>query len=157
MEEDCFIKDRSGGSGQGSKEAGMPVMDKKKWYLFFKRDKFAVHAGIELEDISPGWARVKCDVQEHHLNGVKCVHGGMLFTLADMAFAAAANSHGRLAVALNATISFVKPARGKTLTAEAREVSRSGRHAVYEVRVFDEAGDTVSACQGMAYVTKEDW
>jgi acyl-CoA thioesterase len=135
----------------------MPAIDRNKWDLFFKRDKFAVHAGIELEDLSRGRAKVKCEVQEHHLNGVKCVHGGMLFTLADMAFAAAANSHGRLAVALNASISFVKPARGKTIFAEATEVSRSGRHAVYEVRVFDETGDTVSVFQGMAYVKKEEW
>ncbi len=135
----------------------MTATDKNKWNLFFKRDKFAGHAGIELESIAPGQAKVKCEVQEHHLNGVKCVHGGMLFTLADMAFAAAANSHGRLAVALNASISFVKPARGKTISAEAKEVSRSGRHAVYEVRIADENGDTVSVFQGMAYVKKEEW
>jgi len=135
----------------------MAVMDKNKWNHFFKRDKFAVHTGIELEDLSPGGARVRCNVRDHHLNGVKCVHGGMLFTLADMAFAAAANSHGRLAVALNASIAFVKPARGKTLTAEAKEVSRSGRHAVYEVRIVDETGTTVSVFQGTAYVKKEEW
>lgn len=133
------------------------MTDKSRWHHFFKRDKFAVHAGIELESISPGRATVKCDIQEHHLNGVACVHGGMLFTLADMAFAAAANSHGRLAVALNASIAFVKPAKGKTLYAEAKEVSRSGRHAVYDVRITDDNGDTVSVFQGMAYVKKEEW
>lgn len=135
----------------------MHAADRMKWTLFFKRDKFAEHVGIELEDIAPGRAKVHCEVQEHHLNGVKCVHGGMLFTLADMAFAAAVNSHGRLAVALNASISFVKPARGKKICAEAKEISRSGRHAVYEVRITDEAGDTVSVLQGTAYVKKESW
>jgi len=135
----------------------MPIPDKKKWERFFRSDQFAGHVGIELESVTPGRAKVHCEVQDRHLNGVKCVHGGMLFTLADMAFAAAANSHGRLAVALNASISFVKPARGKTISAEAKEVSRSGRHAVYEVRITDETGDTVSVFQGMAYVKKEDW
>lgn len=135
----------------------MHAEDRIKWNHFFKRDKFAGHVGIELEDIAPGRAKVFCEIQDHHLNGVKCVHGGMLFTLADMAFAAAVNSHGRLAVALNASISFVKPAKGKTMSAEAKEVSRSGRHAVYEVRITDETGDTVSVFQGMAYVKKEEW
>ncbi len=133
----------------------MPALDLKEGLRFFKRDKFAGYVGLELEDLSPGRARVKCEIQEHHLNGVHCVHGGMLFTLADMAFAAAANSHGNLAVALNASISFVKAAKGRVLYAEAQEVSRSGRHGVYTIRITDETGDTVCLFQGTAYVKKE--
>ena len=135
----------------------MSDVERKDRGRFFKKDKFAGYVGIELEEMSSGSARVRCDIKEHHLNGLKCVHGGMLFTLADMAFAAAANSHGRIAVALNTTMSFLKPAGGPVIYAEAKEVSRSGRHAVYSINVTDAAGDTVAAFQGLAYVKKEEW
>jgi acyl-CoA thioesterase len=135
----------------------MSVMDKKEMQRFFRRDIFAGYVGIELEDISPGRAKVRCEVKEHHLNGLGIVHGGMLFTLADMAFAAAANSLGRIAVALNASISYVKPAKGHFISASAAEISKSGNHAVYAITVTDDSGDTVAAFQGLAYVKKETW
>ena len=134
----------------------MAEKEKKKWERFFRNDKFAGYVGIELEDISPGWARVRCEIKDHHLNGLRCVHGGMLFTLADMAFAAAANSYGKIAVALNTSMSFTKAAKGPVVYAEAKEVSRTGRHAVYSVNLTD-AGGTVAAFQGLAYVKNEAW
>jgi acyl-CoA thioesterase len=123
---------------------------------FFKKDRFADYVGIEIEEISPGKAKVKFEVKEHHLNGIQCVHGGMLFTLADMAFAAAANSHGRIAVALNVSISYVKAARGPMVFAEATEMSRSGRHALYNIPVIDESGDILAVFQGLAYLKNEE-
>ena len=135
----------------------MLAMDKDEMVRFFKRDIFAKYVGIELEDVTPGRAKVKVTVKEHHLNGLRIVHGGMLFTLADMAFAAAANSRGRIAVALNASISYVKPAKGNILFAEAEEVSRSGNHAVYAITLTDDSKETVAVLQGLAYVKKETW
>ena len=66
---------------------------------FFQRDRFAALAGIELLEVSPGYAKVKMPIDERHLNGVSCVHGGAIFTLADFALAVASNSHGTVAVA----------------------------------------------------------
>jgi acyl-CoA thioesterase len=135
----------------------MTQTERKKWERFFKNDTFAGYVGIELEEIAPGRAKVKCEIKEHHLNGLRCVHGGMLFTIADMAAAAAANSHGKIAVGLNTSMSFVKAAKGPVVYAEAQEVSRSGRHAVYSVTVTDDSGDTVAAFQGLTYVKNEAW
>jgi acyl-CoA thioesterase len=70
---------------------------------YFKRDLFAHHVGIELIEAHNGYAKASLAIKEHHLNGVGRVHGGVIFTLADLAFAAASNSQGRVAVAISAS------------------------------------------------------
>jgi acyl-CoA thioesterase len=92
---------------------------------FFKKDNFIVNIGIELLEISPGYAKAKLEIEERHLNALKTVQGGALFTLADIAFAAAINAHGNAAVVINANMSFVKAATKGTLIAEAKETSIS--------------------------------
>jgi len=122
---------------------------------FIRNDRFAEHNGIELLEIAEGCARAKMEIQDRHLNGVGVVHGGAIFTLADLAFAAASNSYGTVAVAINASIWFVKAAREGTLVAEAREVSRNPKLATYSIDVTDEAGDVVATFEGMVYRKKE--
>ncbi|MDP3623948.1 MAG: hotdog fold thioesterase, partial [Methanobacteriaceae archaeon] len=73
---------------------------------YFQKDKFAKFNGIKILEIKKGWAKVKMDITENHFNGVGIVHGGAIFSLADMAFAAAANSHGNVSVGINASISY---------------------------------------------------
>ena len=120
-----------------------------------KNDKFAEHIGIELLEVSEGHARATLKINKQHLNAVNIVHGGAIFTLADLVFAAASNSHGNVAVAINVTISYLKAAAGGTLTAEAREVSRNRKLATYSIRVTDESGDMVASFQGMVYRKKD--
>ncbi len=121
---------------------------------FFARDRFAASAGIELVDTAEGYARAVMPVKESHLNGVSTVQGGAIFTLADLAFAAACNSHGTVAVAINVSISFVKAATQGTLTAEAREVAVNPKLSSVTVNVMDDSGDLVAVFQGMAYRKK---
>jgi len=109
---------------------------------FFKNDRFAQHSGIELLEIAPGYAKAKMEVTDSHLNGVDVVHGGAIFTLADLAFAAASNSHGTVAVAM-------------TLYAEAREVSRNPKLATYSIAITEESGDTIATFEGMVYRKKD--
>jgi acyl-CoA thioesterase len=118
---------------------------------FFKGDRYAAHSGIELIDVSPGHARARVRVQPMHLNGLNIAHGGAIFTLADFAFALAANSHGTAAVAINASITILKAVSSGMLTAEARELARNHRLGTYDVRITDEAGDLVAQFQGLAY------
>lgn len=122
---------------------------------FFKNDRFAKHSGIELMEVAKGRAKAKMVVTDSHLNGVNLVHGGAIFTLADLAFAAASNSHGTVAVAINASIWFVKAAREGTLFAEAREVSRNPKLATYSIEVTDEAGEIIAVFEGMVYRKKD--
>jgi len=118
-------------------------------------DRFARHVGVELLEISPGRAKARLTIADHHLNGAGMVHGGAIFTLADLVFAAACNSHGTLAVAINAHIAYLKAAAGGTLTAQAEEVSLNPRLATYAIAVRDDAGDLVATFQGMCYRKKE--
>lgn len=120
-----------------------------------RRDRFAARAGARIVSVSPGRARASMRLSDRHLNGVDVAQGGAIFTLADLAFAAAANSHGTVAVAVNVAISFVKAAARGTLTAEAREVARSPRLSTCVVRVTDESGDLVALFNGTAYRKKE--
>jgi acyl-CoA thioesterase len=70
------------------------------------------------------------------VNGHQIAHGGFIFTLADSAFAFACNSHNQKAVAAKGDITFIKPGKlGDVLVATAREISRSGRSGIYDVRV----------------------
>ncbi|WP_440953217.1 PaaI family thioesterase [Methanococcoides sp. FTZ1] len=128
-------------------------MDKIK--EFFKKDKFAEYINVELLEVSEGYAKAKMDIQEHHLNGVGIVQGGATFTLADFTFAAASNSHGTVAVAINATISFVTAATSGTLIAEARETSRNPKIATYTIEVTDDNKNTIAIFQGMVYRKKQ--
>jgi acyl-CoA thioesterase len=120
------------------------------------KDMYARHSGIELLDISKGSAKVAMTIGKEHLNGVGIVHGGAIFTLADFAFAAASNSHGTIAVAINANISFMKAARlNAKLKAEAKEISINPKLATYQVDVTDESGDLVASFNGMVYRKKD--
>ncbi len=119
-----------------------------------KKDRFAEHNGIKLLDIAAGTAKVSMTIQDHHLNGVGSVHGGAIFSLADFAFAAASNSHGTIAVGINATISYAKAAASGTLTAEAKEVSKNHKLATYYVTVTDNEGDLIASFQGTVYRKK---
>ena len=122
---------------------------------FFKNDKFAAHANIELLSVSPGQARAKMILHPHHLNGYGTVQGGAIFTLADFAFAAASNSHGTVAVAINVSITFMKAGTNGTLWVEAREMSRNPKLGSYTVEVKDDQGELVALFQGLAYRKSE--
>ena len=118
---------------------------------FFKNDRFARLAGISLVEVSPGYSKVKLNVTPEHKNGAGTVHGGALFTLADFAFAVASNSHGILAVAATAHISFLRAVTEGTLTAEAREVGVRRKLGTYAVEIKNDQGELVALFSGTAY------
>jgi len=121
--------------------------------MFIEKDLFARHVGIELIEMAEGSAKARLKIRNHHLNGVGLTQGGVIFTLADVVFAAASNAYGPVAVAINASISFVKAStEGAVLTAEAKEVSRNRKLATYTILVTDEMEDTVAIFQGMVYI-----
>jgi len=128
-----------------------PPVAKEAVIRYFKQDRFAEFIGIELLDVAEGWSRARLKIKKHHLNAVDYVHGGVLFSLADLAFAAAVNSRGLLAVAINNSISYVKSVEGDVIFAEAREISSNQRIASYTVDITDATGQVVSIFQGMAY------
>ena len=112
---------------------------------FFKRDRFEVLAGCELLEIREGYARARMTVEEHHLNGGDFCQGGAIFTLADLAFAAAVNSHLVLTVSTSSNITYFRSVPlGATVYAEARELVDHHRMPYAKVRITDEQGRLVA-------------
>jgi acyl-CoA thioesterase len=107
--------------------------------------------GIAIDEAREGYARIRVTVRDDMLNGHRIAHGGMIFALADTAFAYACNSRNETAVAQNATISFLAQAQpGDVLIAEARETSRSGRSGVYQVSVKSGDGRVIAEFTGLS-------
>jgi acyl-CoA thioesterase len=125
-------------------------MEKIKQF-FSTNDQFAKHTGLELLEADKGYARVKMAIQDYHLNGVKTVHGGAIFTLADFALAVASNSHGRIAMGVNGNISYMKAVSAGALFAEARETSLNHKLGHYLVNIYDDNHTLIAVFQGMVY------
>jgi acyl-CoA thioesterase len=118
-------------------------------------DRWAAAAGARLVEVRPGYARTTLRLRDEHMNGVETAQGGLVFTLADYAFAACCNSHGTVAVALDVSITFCRAAVRGVLVAEALEESKTRRTSVCTVRVTDDAGSLVALFRGTAF-RKED-
>lgn len=118
---------------------------------FFERDRFARFVGIELIKVEPGYAVTKLELSEKHLNGLDVIQGGVIFTLADFAFAAATNSNGLATVGINASINYFKSPKGKVISAHAREISSGKKICGCDVEVFDEDGTLIAKFSGTGY------
>jgi acyl-CoA thioesterase len=115
----------------------------------YARDLAAQALGIEILDVAPGAVRVAMVVRPDMQNGHGTCHGGMLFALADTAFAFACNSYGEAMVAAGASIEFLAAAaRGERLIATASETSRTARHGIYDVAVARTSGELVAHFRG---------
>jgi len=114
-------------------------------------DNFREFLGIDLVEGRDGYAKMSMRVTKVHLNALGSAHGGVIFSLADCAFGEAANSGDRTAVAVQASINFVRPAtEGDWLTAEAVRVSEGKTFGLYTINVCKE-DDTVAVFSGLAY------
>lgn len=119
-------------------------MDTQALKDFFLHDEFARQNGIEIVDIAEGYARTQVRIEPRHLNAGGSVQGGVLFTLADLAFAAATNSHGNLTVTSAANITFIRKANAGIITAEAHELVNHRHLPFCEVRVTDDEGNLLA-------------
>ena len=102
----------------------------------WKEDGASQGLGMEIVAIEPGAAVLAMTIRPDMVNGHGIAHGGFIFTLADSAFAFACNSYNERTVAAQCNISFIRPGKlGDRLVATAREISRTGRSGIYDVRV----------------------
>ncbi|MDD4592102.1 MAG: PaaI family thioesterase [Parabacteroides sp.] len=118
---------------------------------FLQGDKFALLAGVELMETGNGYAKARMEIKPEHLNSGGVCEGGAIFTLADLAFAAAINSHARLTFSINSTINFFKSQSEGYLYAEAHEVFNHTRLANCEIRITNEAGELIATFNGTGY------
>ena len=112
-------------------------------------DRASAGLGMTLDHVAPGEARMSMAVTERMVNGHGMCHGGLIFTLADSAFAFACNTRNQRAVAAQCSISFLRPAKlGEHLTAWATMRAAAGRTGIYDIAVTTGAGLLVAEFRG---------
>ncbi len=122
---------------------------------FLKQDLFARRAGVELLELRPGYAKARMEITPDHLNAAGVCQGGALFTLADLAFAAVANSYNQMTLSLSANITFLRAVSKGTLYAEAREVHHHQRIPYIEVHITTADGEAVAILCSTGYRKKD--
>ena len=122
------------------------------------QDWFSQWLGIQVVNINAGTCTLRMTVTKDMLNGFAIAHGGITYSLSDSALAFASNSHGRMAVSVETSISHLAAVKeGDVLTAIAVEKSLSNKIAVYEVTCTNQTGKTVSLFKGTVYRKSEEW
>lgn len=123
-----------------------------------REDQASRWLGMKLLEVRPGYARMSMRVTGNMVNGQKLCHGGLIFALADSSFGFACNTHNQRSLAASCSIEFLAPAQlGDELAAEAVEVARSGRSAVYDVRVTNQDRQTIALFRGKSATVKGTW
>ncbi|MCR4612465.1 MAG: PaaI family thioesterase [Bacteroidaceae bacterium] len=118
---------------------------------FFKNDRFATCAGMEVTEVGDGYARAQMLITPDHLNAGGYCQGGALFTLADLAFAAAVNSHDVFTVSTSSQITYFRSVKEGYVYAEAVEIVNHHRLPFAEVRLTDEQGELIALFTSSGY------
>ena len=115
----------------------------------WRDDRASQALGMKLEAVGPGTATMTMTVTDTMINGHEICHGGLIFTLADSAFAFACNAYNKVTVAQHCSVTFLAPAKlGDRLTARAEERALNGRSGIYDIRVTREDGTAIAEFRG---------
>jgi acyl-CoA thioesterase len=124
----------------------------------YDKDWFSQWLGIECIDSGAGYSKLKMVVRKEMLNGFGIAHGGITYSLADSALAFASNSHGRMAVSIETSISHTESlVEGDIIIAEAEELSLSNKIGVYQIKVSKPDHKVVALFKGTVYRTSKEW
>jgi len=128
---------------------------KEAIYRAVEKEPFARALNMELVALELGYSRVEMTYHPETMDNIyNRAHGGAIFALIDEAFEAAGQTEGTVAVALNVNVSYVSsPEPGTRLQAEAREINRTKKTAVYDIKVTEKNGRLIALCQALAYRT----
>jgi len=120
------------------------------------KDYFSQWMGIKILEVSENYSRLQVTLRKEMLNGFSIAHGGITFALEDSAFAFACNSDGKVTVALDVSISFPKPGKeGDTLIAEAKQIARTNKTALYLIEVKNQNDELIALFKGTCYKTEK--
>ncbi|MGV4414443.1 PaaI family thioesterase [Chryseobacterium sp. T1] len=118
----------------------------------YSQDAFSQWLGIKILDVKDNYCLIEMPIKAEMINGLKTVHGGVTFSLADSALAFSSNNKGEVAVALNCYINFVKAVRlGDTLRAESTLMTETRKTAVYDINVKNQDDVLVAGFRGTVY------
>lgn len=123
-----------------------------------ENDHFARNAGAKLTEIREGFARAELTVGEMHVNAAGVCQGGVIYTLADFAFAAVANSRGIMTLGISNTLTLLKSAKiGDTLTAECTELLDHHKLPYCDIKVFNQDKELIAVMTGLGYRLKKEF
>lgn len=118
----------------------------------FNQDHFSQWLGIEIVDVKPDYCLLKMPIRQEMINGLKTVHGGVIFSFADSALAFSGNNNGDAAVALNCVINFSKAVRlGEVLHAESIQIASTRKTAIYDIKITNQDKEMVASFRGTVY------
>ncbi|MBF0226286.1 MAG: PaaI family thioesterase [Desulfobacterales bacterium] len=128
---------------------------KKAIYSAVEKEPFAKALKMKLIDINDGYSLVEMKYEAELMNNIyDRAHGGAIFALIDEAFETASQTDGTIAVALNINVTYAaSPENGAILKAEAKEIKRTKKTAIFEIKVFSQDKDLIATCQAVAYRT----
>jgi acyl-CoA thioesterase len=136
----------------------MSTLAEKVVGRMYDGDWFSQWMGIERAEVAPGRCVLRMTVRKEMLNGFSILHGGITFSLADSALAFASNSHGRMSVSIEASMSYIESGReGDVLTATAREISVSNKIGIYDIEVLNQDSKLIAHFKGTVYRTSREW
>lgn len=121
-------------------------------------DHFANYIGAKLTEVREGFARAELTIGNQHVNAAGVCQGGVMYTLADLAFAAVANCHGTLTLGIANNITFLKSGQvGETIVAECTELLDHHRIPYCDIRIMNQQGELIAVMTGLAYRVKKDF
>lgn len=127
-------------------------LDRNPIDLIRERDTFAKLLNVEIHEAAEGHSYVSMPLTEHTANALGNVHGGIFFSLADMAFATACNSEGSLSVAVEASIQYMAPVKSEgRLEARGQKIRETRRLGFYRIEISRPDGDLVAVMQAVAF------
>lgn len=129
-------------------------MDHQKFIDYFNgHDQFSIESGVRLTKLGQGFAEAEMDFSSKRTNFMGTMHGGALFTLADVVAGTALLSHGSLCVTLSTSINYIRPASSGKLRAVAHETHCGAKIGVCDVTIFNEGNHVVCTCTYTMYMT----
>lgn len=135
------------------KELAVKVVDK-----MYNNDLFSKWLGIERIEDAPGKNILRMRIRKEMLNGFDIAHGGITYSLADSALAFASNSHGRMCVSVETSISHTVPLKeGDVITAVAEEVNVTNKIGIYNITIKNQENIVVALFKGTVYRTSKEW
>lgn len=121
-----------------------------------QKDPFSQWMGIEVVDVKRGYCKLKCTISKQMLNGFDVVHGGIIFSLADTALAFSAATTGRVALALDNSISYTKKALlNDTLIATSEAINITYRTGLFIINITNQSSEIIAVMKGTVYRTSE--
>lgn len=132
------------------------IFAKKVVDQMVEKDLFSKWLGIEIIEIKEGYSKIKMTIRNEMVNGFGIVHGGVIFSLGDSAFAFACNNRNNLSVALDTSINFIKPVHvGDMLTAEAKEIHNGKSTGLYNISISNQHDHVVALFKGTCFRTNK--